>query len=423
MIMRLLSSNRTLRSLCALACIGLWLGCDEDPAAPGTQVDASQSDADVTDEDADVPEGDECDEAEDGVRCGEDRHCIDQRCVFNTCGDGVRAGDEECDDGNEALGDACDPACRVVPIHCGDGIQQEDEECDDGNRFDLDDCSTACTENICGNARLDGLEECDDSNLVDTDECSDLCTENRCRNGRVDPGEECDDGNITHDDGCTNACTIVDCGNGKQELNEECDDGNDGNDDECSNACLANVCGNLRVDPGELCDGDTVDSACSDDCMALESDTCRPCEDQPTTCQNFAGNIGFDLAAGCFDGEPTPSEVPFVDPEFAQDCIDAVLCSRQSDCVLFANGEIDTNSCYCGELTVPEGATMPSIDDCQANGPSLDAQCADEWTRATRGTTNAQILDRLTDVAFPSGWARYLLLCDYTYCQAECGLD
>ncbi len=57
------------------------------------------------------------------------------------CGDGVVAGEEECDEGeaNSELPDACRPDCRE-PV-CGDGIVDSSEECDDGNTDDFDDCS------------------------------------------------------------------------------------------------------------------------------------------------------------------------------------------------------------------------------------------------------------------------------------------
>jgi cysteine-rich repeat protein len=68
------------------------------------------------------------------------------------CGDGVTAGEEECDGG-----DGCSPECTALagyscvinylsgsahssqcdPV-CGDGMRLGNEECDDGNKVDLD---------------------------------------------------------------------------------------------------------------------------------------------------------------------------------------------------------------------------------------------------------------------------------------------
>ncbi|MFO7639409.1 MAG: DUF4215 domain-containing protein, partial [bacterium] len=55
----------------------------------------------------------------------------------SVCGDGVREGDEECDDGNRLPGDGCDPSCR---FECGNGRLDPNEECDDGNRLPGDGC-------------------------------------------------------------------------------------------------------------------------------------------------------------------------------------------------------------------------------------------------------------------------------------------
>jgi len=64
-----------------------------------------------------------------------------------------------------------------VLASCGDGVAACDEECDDGNSSNTDDCTNACTLAVCGD-------------------------------GFVQPGETCDDGNASDDDGCPNDCLI-----------------------------------------------------------------------------------------------------------------------------------------------------------------------------------------------------------------------
>ncbi|MBM4394668.1 MAG: DUF4215 domain-containing protein, partial [Deltaproteobacteria bacterium] len=77
-------------------------------------------------------------------------------CVAASCGDGILAGAEQCDDSNAMPFDGCDGACQVeegwecksqgsncAPI-CGDGLVRGDEECDDGNDVAGDGCSDAC---------------------------------------------------------------------------------------------------------------------------------------------------------------------------------------------------------------------------------------------------------------------------------------
>ncbi|MEO5729012.1 MAG: DVUA0089 family protein, partial [Byssovorax sp.] len=74
-----------------------------------------------------------------------------------TCGDGVKAGIEACDDGNVVAGDGCSATCTVqsgftcagtapsiCTTICGDGIKVGAEVCDDGNTVSGDCCSSAC---------------------------------------------------------------------------------------------------------------------------------------------------------------------------------------------------------------------------------------------------------------------------------------
>ncbi len=66
-------------------------------------------------------------------------------CV-STCGDGVVASDEACDDGvNDGSYGHCMPKCLARGPHCGDGhVDAPKEECDDGNTINGDACSNAC---------------------------------------------------------------------------------------------------------------------------------------------------------------------------------------------------------------------------------------------------------------------------------------
>jgi cysteine-rich repeat protein len=70
----------------------------------------------------------------DGMACSNPTSCA-------YCGDGVLAGDEECDDGNNDNLDGCNAGCM---LECGDGFRGPVEECDDGNTADGDGCSSTC---------------------------------------------------------------------------------------------------------------------------------------------------------------------------------------------------------------------------------------------------------------------------------------
>jgi fibro-slime domain-containing protein len=127
-------------------------------------------------------------------------------CVSARCGDGIVAGFEECDDGNSSDNgpdggpDGCDTTC-----HIRDG-------------FKCDTAGMPCTPAPCGNALREGNEQCDDGNLDLGDGCSPLCKlEPSCSNGPcvsacgdgvVLGTEACDDGNKRNGDGCADDCTI-----------------------------------------------------------------------------------------------------------------------------------------------------------------------------------------------------------------------
>ncbi len=117
------------------------------------------------------------------------------------CGDGLRRGSEQCDDGNRVFGDGCDPSCLVESGWTCAGAP------------------SAC-ELICSNGRIDAGETCDDGGLVDGDGCDSSCGVESgwecagepstcaliCSNGRIDAGETCDDGGLVAGDGCDDTC-------------------------------------------------------------------------------------------------------------------------------------------------------------------------------------------------------------------------
>ncbi|CAE7765145.1 unnamed protein product, partial [Symbiodinium sp. CCMP2456] len=257
-------------------------------------------------------------------------------------GDGIRhvVAGEECDDGNLIDGDGCSRDCRIeagftcpthgwpsvlltpcVPI-CGDGLRVGDEDCDDNNTESGDGCSPTCEVEIgwfCKRAGTGvGFEVC-------------LQT---CLNGIIDPGEDCDDANTFKNDGCANCilepgwrcepiqhrftstssgsqCMPV-CGDGfRIELGpaaEECDDGNNLAGDGCDPVCqletgwrtkvqadsskllLESICGDGLVVGSEGCDDGNLDpgDGCSTTCNMEPGFACTP-EDAMTKPEAAAG--------------------------------------------------------------------------------------------------------------------------------------
>lgn len=154
-------------------------------------------------------------------------------CSAAACGDGFVAGAEECDDHNTADDDGCSASCKlqttavtVAPTAtspgkttivnwacptpgapclntvCGNGVREGTEQCDDGNTKALDGCSPSCQwEPSCPGGKC--VARCGDGLLFDFDGNGD---------GVVD--EECDDGNTRDGDGCSGTC--------KKELGYDC---------------------------------------------------------------------------------------------------------------------------------------------------------------------------------------------------------
>lgn len=117
----------------------------------------------------------------------------------SSCGDGVVAAGEDCDNGPEnSPYAACSDECRINV--CGDGkVHAGVEACDEGAaNVDTGYCRSDCTLNVCGDGFvLSGLEECDageyNSNLYG--KCDENCSINRCGDGQLDVGhEQCDAG-------------------------------------------------------------------------------------------------------------------------------------------------------------------------------------------------------------------------------------
>jgi cysteine-rich repeat protein len=88
-------------------------------------------------------------------------------CKNAACGDGfVRAGVEQCDDGNNVNTDGCVGGCKTAA--CGDGfVQAGVEECDDGNAANNDGCSSLCKSETCMTFTNTGNEDVTNNNWFD----------------------------------------------------------------------------------------------------------------------------------------------------------------------------------------------------------------------------------------------------------------
>jgi fibro-slime domain-containing protein len=79
------------------------------------------------------------------------------KCTTSVCGNKIKEGSEQCDDGNQVTGDGCSPFCRLEPkcpagpgacnTVCGSGLLlpgDTTKQCDDGNTVSGDGCSATC---------------------------------------------------------------------------------------------------------------------------------------------------------------------------------------------------------------------------------------------------------------------------------------
>ena len=219
-----------------------------------------------------------------------------------TCGDGIAAGTEACDNGKNnqppstAYGvGVCTTSCTLAP-YCGDDVVQaaDGEQCDDGTNLATygGTSSTVCGPGCkyapyCGDGQVQTPpEKCDkgtsnvavSSNPYGTGICmSDCIPAPYCGDGIKNGTEQCDDGVNSGAYGTCNAnCTLAAyCGDGVVNGSEKCDKGAANVSVQtayganlCTTACTpAPFCGDGIVEPqfGEECDGT---SDCTSSCKS-----------------------------------------------------------------------------------------------------------------------------------------------------------
>ena len=266
------------------------------------------------------------------------------------CGDGIVAGNEQCDPGPSA-GDAgaeggaveaggadaapsdagafgvyggCNPNCTLGP-YCGDGIVQDPpEQCDDGvNQVTYGGTTKQCGPGCkwapyCGDGIVSNGEQCDNgaNNVAlagapyGAGVCTTACTlAPFCGDGVVQSadGEQCDDGPSNGSSGsdCDATCKIK-CGNGALDPGEQCDQGASNVDAAtmpygvgiCTTACrLAPYCGDgILQSPPEQCDYGTAGNTgsyggCNPDCTIGPYCGDGIVQDPPEQCDNGANNV------------------------------------------------------------------------------------------------------------------------------------
>jgi cysteine-rich repeat protein len=426
----------TTRVWTLLVCCGV-IACGDDS---GFEVPQTTIASPITEVPAEATKVASCDGASNGTPCGNAgsrMHCVLNDCVKNACGDGVVADGEECDDGNERNDDGCDSRCMPEPPPgCGNGVVEAGEQCDDSNTKDDDQCTHICTTARCGDRIVSRGEECDDGNANDIDGCS-----NRCRlpqnaggaGGSMTPtaagssaggagalaglggagGGAGTGGSGAAGRGGTGGATA---GRGGAGGTGSGGVGTSGRGDAGSGGAGTGLAGTGAAGTGNAgagVDGGAGTGAAGSGASGSgaagsggdSNPACSACRTQ--YCRDYQGS-GLDVVAGCFEKVNGDLGADPADPNFIQDCVDVIQCAFQNNCAYAVNGASD---CYCGSATA---------DACINSGPAADAKCVPQFQKAARSTANTDITLRMSDFAYPVGWAFFLLECDRDFCKTQC---
>ncbi|MCH2109635.1 MAG: DUF4215 domain-containing protein [Polyangiaceae bacterium] len=300
----------------------------------------------------------------------------------STCGDGVKASDEVCDNGNscddssactdgfcddnspcndDSAYDGCTTSCELGP-YCGDGLPHAEEVCDDGENRALysatgqDSCAQGCIwAGYCGDSSLDvGFEQCDGDADCDAD-----CTLSaRCGDNSQDSGEFCDDGalNGTLQSECGLDCAWK-CGNGDIDAGEQCDPGVGGFSSDYG-GCLPRIPGvQTGCTNGPFC-GDGIPigvEACDDGLNNGAYGTCAAGCTLPPRCgdnnvQEVAGEV-------CDAGEMNTPTLYLANG--------AGRCTTACQAVRYCGDGILTNGEVCDD-GVNDGSAGSCLSDCSA---------------------------------------------------------
>jgi cysteine-rich repeat protein len=306
----------------------------------------------------------DCDEAPPGTPCGQPgsgRHCVNTACVKNSCGDGIVAEAEECDDANEREDDGCDNRCNESDADAGR----------DGGRDASADASADSGPDASGDA--------ESSREAGADAALDTGTP-----PGPDTGPPPDSGH-NHQP--------PDAG-----IDAAADAGRDAGADAGRDAGV-DAGGDAGADAGGDAGDATVDAETEG---GPPGPTCAQCEQQ-----NCTEYLGVNVVRGCFESVDVDNGAdPSVDPAFIQHCIDVVTCARANGCGFTA--AFQALDCYCGSNSA----------DCLQAGPASDAKCTAQWRAATRTEVHADVMMRLDQIMYPSGWAYQLLDCYRRFCDS-----
>ena len=311
-------------------------------------------------------------------------------CLDTTCGNGTLDDAEVCDGplsrsacldegfdfGRLDCTDTCELSterCHNIAM-CGDGQRAGSEECDDGNFVDGDGCSLDCLREYCGDGIVQPAlsEACDRTSPLVAYGCGD----NGERVGTV----SCAPGTCTHE---SLFCETAVCGNGIIEQGEACDDANSDIGDGCDATCRSETCGDEVIQDYEACDGGT-DATCADIGILVGEVSCIDCAPNYSECGSgsVCGNGFRERDEECDDGNP----------------IDADGCNTACEIVFCATDErvLDHLCVPCSDTEFNDPGDDPTLDDtfCEQDACSLafGVRC-DDFNEAYIKASNTEASD------------------------------
>ena len=164
------------------------------------------------------------------------------QCI-TSCGDGLKAGTEMCDDGNTINNDGCESDCTIITAGfawTGGGSTSKDL-CSQWLTGYAPNNDKSAWVAIWGDSLRMPTESCDDGNTSNNDGCSNLCA--------IESGYTCSGGSTTSKDTCVKCSAgfyqdpsnlsrwITHCGDGKRAGSEVWDDANTSDGDGWSSTC------------------------------------------------------------------------------------------------------------------------------------------------------------------------------------------
>ena len=385
-----------------------------------------------------------CEGVDDGTSCGSmgGLICLNDECVTSACGDGYADDrrEEQCDDGNTAAADGCEPDCKYMCSEIGD--------CDDGNACNGNEvCDTA--DHLCvGGMTAQDETPCTSPAVADGECRSGTCVPEGCGDTSVEGAEECDDGNQVPGDGCEPTCTFS-C-----EADADCSDNDVCNGVETcdleTHACALGAA--LDCEANDECSQGACDPIAGCTTVLIDGDGDRyppatlPCG---TDCDDTRADVNPGQVELCdevdqdCDGEPQPENTPVWYVDCDGDGYAAERATKRTQC------EEPAPSACGGRWTtrVPDGgdpATFDCFDDdnsvypgqpgwfAKPSGSGYDYNCSTReevrypsWKISS--TASCFSSDFTGGCVGSSGWVGELAACgdraEYTECQGGLAVE